>query len=65
MTLHCRDNVGDKGQRYEVTYCDEIGQRFVFGWAETLEGTEVMEKSINLNPSMLRPIVRDRFMEEV
>ena len=32
-------NVGDKGQRYEVTFFDEeVNLRRVFGWSEDYEG---------------------------
>lgn len=54
--------VGDKGQRYEVTYAkvDGDGKRHVFGWAEAYAGAARLASSINLNPSMMLPEIRDR-----
>lgn len=53
--------VGDKGQRYEVTFkALADGVRKVFGWAYTPEGADALKNSIKLNPSMSDPQVRDR-----
>lgn len=51
--------VGDRGQRYEVTYQDG-NDRHVMGWAECLDGAEIMVKAINLHPVWHHPIIRDR-----
>lgn len=54
-------NVGDKGQRFEITYFDPASKtRKVFGWAEDLDGVEIFKKSINAHPSMQSPQVNDR-----
>jgi hypothetical protein len=64
MTL-TPDRIGDKGQRYEITYVDvDTGQRRVFGWASTIEGARQYETSISLHPSMASPLIRDRAMSE-
>lgn len=52
--------VGDRGQRYEITYLDSAGARKVFGWTETAHGALGFVSSINLNPSMSDPEIRDR-----
>lgn len=52
--------VGDRGQRYEVTYLDSDGARKVFGWAETREGANRLVVSIHANPLMHDPELRDR-----
>ena len=56
--------VGDRGQRYEVTYCDpesdEPSKRRVFGWSDTMAGAEGMMNSIELHPVWALPVIRDR-----
>jgi hypothetical protein len=53
--------VGDRGQRYEVTYLDPSdGKRHVFGWSNNLAGACNMEEAIVLHPTMADPIIRDR-----
>lgn len=52
-------HVGDKGQRYEVTYFDGE-RRQVFGWSVTPEGARTMANSIELHPSWEYPQIRDR-----
>jgi len=54
---------GDRGQRYEVSYLAEDGERKVFGWANDVIGAEAMVGSINLHPSMSRPQIKDRERE--
>lgn len=53
-------NVGDKGQRYAVTYYDDDGVVKGFGWSATIEGAEAMCQSVDLHPSMTRPMIYDR-----
>lgn len=53
--------VGDRGQRFEVTYYDPYDhKRRVFGWSETERGAKVMADSIEKNPSWSHPQIRDR-----
>lgn len=52
-------NVGDRGQRYAVTYYDD-GVLKTFGWSNSLDGADRMCKSIDLNPSMSKPMIFDR-----
>ena len=56
--------VGDRGQRYEVTYAnpesDEPEKRRVFGWSDTTEGAAAMMRSIELHPVWTAGEVRDR-----
>jgi hypothetical protein len=53
--------VGDKGQRYEVTYFDpRSNTRKVFGWSETTKGAQAMANSIDAHPVWEFPQVRDR-----
>ena len=52
-------DVGDRGQRYEVTFFD--GQnRQIFGWAHTDLGVSRMTSSIEKHPTWTEPQVRDR-----
>jgi len=54
-------NVGDRGQRYEVSYWDISDRvRKVFGWATTLEGAAQFCGAIDLHPNMDKPQVFDR-----
>ena len=53
-------NVGDKGQRYAVTYYDDDGVLKGFGWSNDLAGAEMMCQSIDLHPCMSRPMIYDR-----
>lgn len=54
-------NVGDRGQRYEVTYFDPREScRKVMGWATTSEAAQLMADSIDLHPSWQDPQIRDR-----
>lgn len=55
-------NVGDRGQRYEVTFVwiGKTAPRVVFGWADDHAGAEAMCRSIELHPSMMLPECRDR-----
>lgn len=53
--------VGDRGQRYEVTYFDErTNTRKIFGWSDTTDGAQAMAEAIELHPSMQFPQIRDR-----
>jgi hypothetical protein len=63
-------NVGDKGQRYEVTYRDperdkdEPDKRRVFGWSDTYEGARRMVDSIMLHPVWCGGEIQDRHAEK-
>ena len=52
-----RFRVGDKGQRYEITYLDEDGDRQVFGWAD--DPSNVL-KAIHAHPRWHSAKVIDR-----
>lgn len=53
--------VGDRGQRYAVSYWDPATRtRKPFGWSYTLDGAAAMAKSIELHPSMEKPEIEDR-----
>lgn len=56
-------NVGDKGQRYEVTFFDGEKRR-VFGWSDTPEGCQPMMRSIEAHPVWKFPHMRDREAKE-
>lgn len=57
-------NVGDRGQRYEVTFYDpSINARRVMGWSDTAEGAQSMAASIEAHPSWQFPQIRDRTVE--
>lgn len=51
--------VGDRGQRYEVTYLDG-DERKVCGWSDTIAGAERMRDAIDLHPVWCEPATRDR-----
>jgi hypothetical protein len=54
-------NVGDKGQRFEVTFFDpRANVRKVFGWSDTAEGAQAMGNSIDAHPVWQFPQVTDR-----
>lgn len=54
-------NVGDQGQRYEVSYFDlDTRQRKVFGWSNNLIGARVMCRSIRMHPAWEAPEIKDR-----
>lgn len=53
-------NVGDRGQRYEVTYVDSMGTRKVFGWSETKAGAESFVECVTAHPTWHSPEIRDR-----
>jgi hypothetical protein len=53
-------HVGDRGQRYEVSFEDVGGKRMVFGWSDDMAGAERMMASIRLHPTWVQPAVRDR-----
>lgn len=53
--------VGDRGQRYEVTFFNPATRkRQVLGWASTLEGAEGMVAGIYKHPAWEQPRVEDR-----
>lgn len=60
-------NVGDRGQRYMVTYCptdDPDAPRKTnektFGYSNDMDGAEAFCQSIELHPSMFFPEIVDR-----
>lgn len=54
-------NVGDKGQRYEISYyCPTEKRRKVFGWTDKPEAVCAMISSIALHPTMESPLFTDR-----
>ncbi len=53
-------NVGDQGQRYEVSYKDPTGERKVFGWSKNRRGVSTMIEAIVAHPSMSAPKTFDR-----
>ena len=55
-------NIGDKGQRYEVTYFDPYSQtRKTFGWSDSTFGCQQMLLSIDLHPTMTDGKMKDRW----
>jgi hypothetical protein len=55
------EQIGDKGQRYEVTYFDtDAGKRRTFGWTSTLAGARSLAQAIDLHPTMDEPMIMDR-----
>lgn len=55
-------NVGDKGQRFEVSYFDSYtNTRKVFGWSDTIDGAQRFANCIEASPSMEFPQILDRF----
>ena len=54
-------NVGDLGQRYEVSFYDpNQNKRIVFGWSETIEGAIKFENAIKAHPVWVDPQTIDR-----
>jgi hypothetical protein len=54
-------NVGDKGQRFEVTYFDpNDNKRKVYGWSDDEYIAGEMEDCIDAHPSWQLPQVTDR-----
>ena len=54
-------SVGDKGQRYEVTYFNpRTNRREVLGWTNDAEQARKMGDAIDAHPSWELPQVRDR-----
>jgi hypothetical protein len=53
--------VGDRGQRYEVTFFDAASNcRCVLGWCTTLEGARSMASGVEHHPSWALPWITDR-----
>lgn len=53
--------VGDRGQRYEVSYfCPTANTRKVMGWSETPEGAQQMADAIEAHPSWQFAQITDR-----
>ena len=58
-------NVGDRGQRYEVTVYDENkNERIVIGWSDDPAVASEMGTSAELRPSWKFAQVRDRKMDD-
>lgn len=67
-------NVGDRGQRYEVTYLPTgpvtirgqtfdplpTGERKVIGWASNMEGARAFCRAVRAHPTWTMPEIRDR-----
>jgi hypothetical protein len=54
-------NVGDRGQRYEVTVYDETkDERIVIGWSDDPQAASIMSNAAELRPSWRWAQVRDR-----
>lgn len=53
--------VGDRGQRYEVSFFDEQAKcRRVLGWSATIEGARSMAGGVEAHPSWAHPWITDR-----
>lgn len=53
--------VGDRGQRYEVTFFDpDANRRRVLGWSPTAEGAQQMASAVESHPAWQSPEIRDR-----
>ena len=52
--------VGDRGQRFEVTFLDPGGKRQIFGWAVTFTAARTMQRSIEKHPVWEGGEIRDR-----
>lgn len=56
--------VGDRGQRYEVTYrdpeSDEPNKRRIMGWASTMQGAGSYCDAVNAHPVWCDPEIKDR-----
>lgn len=54
--------VGDRGQRYEVTFFNPATfKRHVLGWSETREGADSMVAGVDAHPVWEQPRITDRF----
>lgn len=53
--------VGDRGQRYEVTFFNpSTMRRQVLGWCETRDGAESMAAGVRAHPAWEEPQIEDR-----
>jgi hypothetical protein len=53
--------VGDKGQRYEVSFFDQASNcRRTLGWSTTIEGAISMASGVEHHPSWALPWITDR-----
>lgn len=58
--------VGDRGQRYEVTFFNPATmKRQVLGWSETREGADSLVAGIDEHPTWCSPIVQDRKLDNL
>lgn len=58
-------NVGDRGQRYEVSYADWDGARFVIGWSDVRTGVGAMVEMIAQHQTKRAPQILDRTTKTV
>lgn len=59
-------NVGDKGQRFEVTFFNmATNTRQVLGWAITQHGANEMAVAVELHPSWKFPQIEDRWGKQL
>lgn len=63
MTLS-KDQIGDKGQRYEISALIFPDGVKTIGWAETKEGATQFLEAIKLMPSCKSVRIKDRFLDE-
>lgn len=63
--MNCgKANVGDRGQRFEIRYIDEVtGAEKVMGWAPTKEGADGMADAMKSSPYVRETRVIDRLAE--
>lgn len=61
MTWHGKPHpVGDRGQRYEITFLDADGVRKTLGWTGDADGAEQMANVIRSHPTWDSPAIIDR-----
>lgn len=57
--------VGDRGQRYEVTFFNPATKRRqVLGWSATHDGAASMAAAVDAHPSWEQPQIEDRGQQE-
>lgn len=52
--------LGDVGQKYEVSYENEWGEREVFGWANDRENVRDLMKMVRDHPQRSKPRILNR-----
>jgi len=54
-------NVGDRGQRYEVSFFDpKLNDRRILGWTDSIEDARRMADAVDAHPTWAYPHVTDR-----